>query len=37
MEKKEIKDLLSLLEKMLDGDLIEKITITVKPKKKNKS
>ena len=33
MEKQEIKDLLRLLEKALDDEIVEKIVITVKPKK----
>ena len=33
MEKQEIKDLLNLLEKALDEEIIEKIVITIKPKK----
>lgn len=33
MEKQEIKDLLKLLEKVLDDEIVEKIVITVKPKK----
>lgn len=33
MEKQEIKDLLRLLEKALDNEIVEKIVITVKPKK----
>ena len=33
MEKQEIKDLLKLLEKALDDEIVEKIVITVKPKK----
>ena len=33
MEKREIKDLLRLLEKALDEEIVEKIVITIKPKK----
>lgn len=33
MEKQEIKDLLKLLEKALDDEIVEKIVITIKPKK----
>ena len=33
MEKREIKDLLKLLEKALDEEIVEKIVITIKPKK----
>jgi hypothetical protein len=33
MEKQEIKDLLKLLEKALDEEIVEKIVITIKPKK----
>lgn len=33
MEKQEIKDLLRLLEKALDEEIVEKIVITIKPKK----
>lgn len=33
MEKQEIKDLLKLLEKALDDGIVEKIVITIKPKK----
>lgn len=35
MKKEEIKNLLELLEKALDGEIIEKLTIVIKPKKKN--
>lgn len=33
MEKREIKDLLRLLEKALDEEIVEKIVITIKPKR----
>ena len=33
MEKQEIKGLLKLLEKALDEEIVEKIVITIKPKK----
>lgn len=33
MENQEIKDLLKLLEKALDEEIVEKIVITIKPKK----
>ena len=33
MEKQEIKDLLKLLEKALGEEIVEKIVITIKPKK----
>ena len=33
MEKQEIKDLLKLLEKALNDEIVEKIVITIKPKK----
>lgn len=33
MEKQEIKDLLKLLEKALDEEIVEKIVITIKPRK----
>ena len=33
MEKQEIKDLLRLLEKALDEEIVEKIVITINPKK----
>lgn len=34
MEQKEIKDLLKLLAEVLKNDMADKITITIKPKKK---
>lgn len=37
MEQNEIKDLLSLLEKVLEGDSVDKLVITIRPKKKGKS
>lgn len=33
MEKREIKDLLRLLERALDEEIVEKIVITIKPRK----
>ena len=33
MEKQEIKDLLKLLERALDEEIVEKIVITIKPRK----
>ena len=33
MEKQEIKDLLKLLEEALDEEIVEKIVITIKPRK----
>lgn len=35
MKKEEIKNLLELLEKAIDGELVEKLTIVINPKKKN--
>lgn len=37
MNEKEIKDLLSLLEKALESETVDKLVITIKPKKKGKS
>lgn len=34
MDKEQIKNLLELLEKALDNELVEKLTIVIKPKKK---
>lgn len=34
MDKEQIKNLLELLEKALDDELVEKLTIVIKPKKK---
>lgn len=34
MEKEQIKNLLELLEKALNDELVEKLTIVIKPKKK---
>lgn len=34
MEKEQIKDLLELLEKALNDEVVEKLTIVIKPKKK---
>lgn len=34
MDKKEIKDLLELLEKALNDEVVEKLTIVIKPNKK---
>lgn len=33
MDKEQIKNLLELLEKALDEELVEKLTIVIKPKK----
>ena len=33
MEKEQIKDLIELLEKALEDELVEKLTIVIKPKK----
>lgn len=33
MESEEIKDLLKLLEKALESEIVDKLTITIKPKK----
>lgn len=33
MDKEQIKDLIELLEKALDDELVEKLTIVIKPKK----
>lgn len=35
MDKEQIKNLLELLERALDDELVEKLTIVIKPKKKN--
>lgn len=35
-ESKEIKELLDVLEKALKSETVERITITIKPNKKNK-
>lgn len=34
MEKEQIKDLIELLEKALEDELVEKLTIVIKPNKK---
>lgn len=34
MEKEQIKDLLELLEKALNDEVVEKLTIVIKPKNK---
>lgn len=34
MEKEQIKDLIELLEKALNDELVEKLTIVIKPNKK---
>lgn len=33
MDKEQIKDLIELLKKALDDELVEKLTIVIKPKK----
>lgn len=33
MDKEQIKDLIELLEKALEDELVEKLTIVIKPKK----
>lgn len=33
MDEEQIKDLIELLEKALDDELVEKLTIVIKPKK----